>query len=406
MKAGAAFAAGAAAVTLIGGAYLIGLRHGGPSARPQLASDAVSAPLDGLGAGQGPLPYNNADIAAVAERYISHWGGDTCKDAHRSGATGAFNTVTTPIRKPDGTIDPKNGAGDGQCRAAVNCIVWIASNHQQWLGGGNGDYQKSFEALGAMEITSKSDLRRGDIIQAGNGTHTFIFERVDGADYYVIDSNSDYKETIVAPYRRVFTLGGDVRAWRLGTVEEAPTPQPNQPAATTTTQPAVIVLQGGQSGGALQPAGPVVQADPNVILQGGQTGVGSGGTAAPPAPAPPAPAPNPPAPDPPAPAPDPPAPDPPAMSWSETVGGPTHTWTNYSNAGGTEGPTIATGTTVQIACRLAGFAVANGNTWWYRIASPPWNGTFYASADAFYNNGQVSGPLLGTPYVDTTVQAC
>jgi hypothetical protein len=61
---------------------------------------------------------------------------------------------------------------------------------------------------------------------------------------------------------------------------------------------------------------------------------------------------------------------------------------------------------VQIACRLTGFRVADGNTWWYRIATSPWNGAFYASADAFYNNGSMSGSLIGTPFVDTRVPPC
>lgn len=96
----------------------------------------------------------------------------------------------------------------------------------------------------------------------------------------------------------------------------------------------------------------------------------------------------------------------PAPAWSETVGGPSHTWTDYANAGGNEGPTIPTGQPVQIACKLPGFRVADGDTWWYRIASAPWNGEFYVSADAFYNNGQTSGSLHGTPYVDQAVADC
>lgn len=109
----------------------------------------------------------------------------------------------------------------------------------------------------------------------------------------------------------------------------------------------------------------------------------------------------------PGPDPDPtPDPGPAPQTSSETAGGDTHTWTNYTNAGGYEGPTIARGVTVQIACKLSGFPVANGNTWWYRIAQSPWNGSYYASADAFYNNGQTSGPLAGTPYVDANVRNC
>jgi hypothetical protein len=102
-----------------------------------------------------------------------------------------------------------------------------------------------------------------------------------------------------------------------------------------------------------------------------------------------------------------PAPTPaPATTYAETVGGPTNTWTNYSNAGGTQGPTIASNQTVQIACTVQGFKVADGNTSWYRIASSPWNSAYYASADAFYNNGATSGGLSGTPFVDPKVPAC
>jgi hypothetical protein len=96
----------------------------------------------------------------------------------------------------------------------------------------------------------------------------------------------------------------------------------------------------------------------------------------------------------------------PATTYTETVGGPTHTWTNYSNAGGTEGPTIPTHTSVQVTCVVQGFKVADGNTNWYRIASSPWDNAYYASADAFYNNGATSGSLNGTPYVDPKVPSC
>ena len=103
----------------------------------------------------------------------------------------------------------------------------------------------------------------------------------------------------------------------------------------------------------------------------------------------------------------PPPPPPPApTTYAETTGGVTHTWTDYSDAGGTEGASIPSFDTVQIACKVSGFKVADGNTWWYRIASSPWNDAYYASADAFYNNGQTSGPLKGTPFVDPKVPNC
>lgn len=102
----------------------------------------------------------------------------------------------------------------------------------------------------------------------------------------------------------------------------------------------------------------------------------------------------------------PPATSPPSTTYAETVGGPSHTWSDYEDAGGTEGPEIATNQTVQIACKLQGFRVADGNTWWYRIAENPWSTRFYVSADAFYNNGETSGPLTGTPFVDPNVRTC
>jgi hypothetical protein len=94
------------------------------------------------------------------------------------------------------------------------------------------------------------------------------------------------------------------------------------------------------------------------------------------------------------------------QTFAETAGGLAHTWTNYANAGGAAGPAIAGGQTVQVSCKVPGFRVADGNTWWYRIASSPWNGAYYVSADAFYNNGQTTGSLKGTPFVDPSVPNC
>jgi len=94
------------------------------------------------------------------------------------------------------------------------------------------------------------------------------------------------------------------------------------------------------------------------------------------------------------------------QTYPETVGGVAHTWSNYTNAGGSEGPTIAAFVTVQIDCKMTGFKVADGDTWWYRITSSPWSDQYYVSADAFYNNGQTSGTLIGTPFVDMSVPSC
>ncbi len=94
------------------------------------------------------------------------------------------------------------------------------------------------------------------------------------------------------------------------------------------------------------------------------------------------------------------------VTYSETVGGNANTWTNYLNAGGNQGTTIAAYTTVQITCKIQGFTVVDGNSWWYLIASSPWNNAYYVSADAFYNDGATSGSLIGTPFVDNNVPNC
>jgi hypothetical protein len=91
----------------------------------------------------------------------------------------------------------------------------------------------------------------------------------------------------------------------------------------------------------------------------------------------------------------------------EITGGQTRTWSNFHDAGGSAGAVIPTGTTVLVSCRTMGFETADGNPWWYRIAAPPWDNRFYASADAFYNSaGLTSGPLAGGPMVDLSVPQC
>jgi serine/threonine protein kinase len=99
---------------------------------------------------------------------------------------------------------------------------------------------------------------------------------------------------------------------------------------------------------------------------------------------------------------------PPAPSYYEVSNpsGPTHTWSNYSDAGGTEGATIGDGTTVQVSCRVQGLS-AGGTTWWYRIASSPWSNSFYASCSAFYNTGtNTSGPFENGIDYDPNVPTC
>jgi hypothetical protein len=44
--------------------------------------------------------------------------------------------------------------------------------------------------------------------------------------------------------------------------------------------------------------------------------------------------------------------------------------------------------------------------WWYRLASKPWSGRFYATSDAFYNDGTTNGSVDTGVVVDEQVPIC
>jgi surface antigen len=107
------------------------------------------------------------------------------------------------------------------------------------------------------------------------------------------------------------------------------------------------------------------------------------------------------------PPPPPPPPPSPPKTYAQTSGpGPVHTWTDYHDGGGTEGPEIPDNSAVQVTCRSEGLPVEDGNPWWYELASSPYNNGYWASSDAFYNNGSTSGGLQGTPFFDPNVPVC
>jgi transcriptional regulator with XRE-family HTH domain len=95
----------------------------------------------------------------------------------------------------------------------------------------------------------------------------------------------------------------------------------------------------------------------------------------------------------------------PTSTWTETTGTPAHTWADplqLTGAGTPLGPRQS----VQVLCRVKGYVVEDGDPWWYRLASSPWNGRYYATSDAFYNNGSVSGPVDNGVVVDEQVPPC
>jgi transcriptional regulator with XRE-family HTH domain len=95
----------------------------------------------------------------------------------------------------------------------------------------------------------------------------------------------------------------------------------------------------------------------------------------------------------------------PASTWTETTGTPAHTWADplqLTGAGTPLGPRQS----VQVLCRVRGYVVEDGDPWWYRLASEPWNSRYYATSDAFYNNGATSGSVDTGVVVDEQVPVC
>ena len=184
-----------------------------------LAVDQASHQTTSLAAIEGPGMYLNSRIAEIAEAYAGQWGGEACRDARRSGYTGSTtNYPKVPHRDSTGKVIP-GYEGDGQCRAFVNCIVWMISGETQWLGGGSGDYFKRFYDVGAAQITDSTALTRGDIVQyyvSGSVLHTYIVRgKVSGNTYNIVDSNADYKEA-VAFRTKTINLNASQRAFRMG----------------------------------------------------------------------------------------------------------------------------------------------------------------------------------------------
>lgn len=140
--------------------------------------------------------YANASVADKALTYVGRWGGDACRAS----------------RKP--------GDSRGQCRAFVNCIVWMTSGGTQNLGGRN--YFQTFLSAGGAEIRSVEELQKGDIVQEGQGKHTFIIvSRVSGNNFTIVDSNRQRDER-VRTYNRTVTLNYSKRAYRMGMANQAP----------------------------------------------------------------------------------------------------------------------------------------------------------------------------------------
>lgn len=98
---------------------------------------------------------------------------------------------------------------------------------------------------------------------------------------------------------------------------------------------------------------------------------------------------------------------PPPQTWAEqeTPNHPVNTFLNPHNASGM-GPAIAAGQWVQVSCKLYDPYIqsVNPDGYWYRIASSPWNNSYYSPANTFMNGDPYGGPY--THNTDFAVPNC
>lgn len=89
----------------------------------------------------------------------------------------------------------------------------------------------------------------------------------------------------------------------------------------------------------------------------------------------------------------PPPPPPSTYSEQETFHHPVNTFQNYHNASG-PGQSIAAGQVVEVSCKVQDGTIpsVNPDGYWYRIASSPWNNSYYAAANTFLNGDPPNGP--------------
>ncbi len=81
------------------------------------------------------------------------------------------------------------------------------------------------------------------------------------------------------------------------------------------------------------------------------------------------------------------------------------TASDYSNDTGS-GPSIGSGVTVDVTCKVTGMQTATGNAYWYKIASSPWGNSYYAPSQYFYNDGQTSGQPNPDDLVNPSIPNC
>jgi hypothetical protein len=97
-------------------------------------------------------------------------------------------------------------------------------------------------------------------------------------------------------------------------------------------------------------------------------------------------------------------------TWSEQAGSLGANTFLHTDATG-PGIRIMPWTTVEVTCRVLDTTIdsVSPDGYWYRIASSPWNGQYYAPANSFMNGDQpgvLPGVLPYTHNTDFAVQEC
>lgn len=95
-----------------------------------------------------------------------------------------------------------------------------------------------------------------------------------------------------------------------------------------------------------------------------------------------------------------------SRTWKETTFSQSDTFADFMNAGDPLGASLKPKQAVWVSCRVKGFAVTDGDRWWYRLAQSPWNDRYYASTDNFYNTPTPTGNPINGVVFDKRVPVC
>lgn len=134
----------------------------------------------------------------------------------------------------------KVGSKGGECWTFVQNMILQAGGRNISTSTSNPNYFTHLQAAGGVPVATAGALTKGDVVQIGQGVHTFIIVgRISGNRFDVVDSNHDLKGTVMR-YARNVVLDANTKAFRFGTVGSPTPPEPSRPVFTvmnTSEQP-------------------------------------------------------------------------------------------------------------------------------------------------------------------------